>query len=111
MASFLAHFSNYSKVWLKFLKFAFFLPQITQHEINGNFVNPGQDGSRTPLELLMEMEGVKDKDCSCSGPQEKLLGEEAIGELSDDVFEPPPTPEAPEEAQEDGGKKELVKDR
>ena len=54
----------------------------------------------------MEMEGVKDKDC-----QEKLLGEEAIGELSDDVFEPPPTPEAPEEAQEDGGKKELVKDR
>ena len=55
----------------------------------------------------MEMEG----DCSCSGPQDKLLGEEAIGELSDEVFEPPPTPEAPEEAQEDGGKKELVKDR
>ena len=50
-------------------------------------------------------------DCSCSGPQDKLLGEESCGELSDDVFEPPaPTPEAPKEPQ-DGGEQELVKDR
>ena len=68
----------------------------------------------------MEMEG----DCSCSEPQDELLGEQAIGELlgdseeaigdgelSDEVFEPPQTAEAPEEAKEDGGKKELVKDR
>ena len=58
----------------------------------------------------MEMEGVQE-DCSCSGPQDKLLGEESCGELSDDVFEPPaPTPEAPKEPQ-DGGEQELVKDR